>query len=255
MNTTYAKIFQSMYCGSMYGAGMNVFALWGWVLAHKDERGQVEINPQKVADELGGTAEQVQEALVYLTQPDPHSRSKKMEGRRLVKVSEFGFRVVNAEHYRRLGGSRREYWRKWRADHKCGATVAQCGAQPKSTHADAHADADADVKKKRKKKSSSGEFVPPTPSEVDAYAASIGYERPNLGRDFCQRYEASDWCMRDGEKMSNWKLVVQTWRRKDEQNPSGGTESASADEPRAPSAEELAAAGCPITGDSNARPQ
>jgi len=253
MNDQYTKVFPTMYTGSLYGAGMHVFAVWGWTLAHKDEGGKVEINPQKVADELGGTAEQVQEALVYLTQPDPHSRSKKMGGRRLVKVSEFGYRVVNAEHYRRLGGSRREYWRKWRADHKCGATVAQRCAQPKSTHTDADADADADVKKKRRQ--SAGKFVPPTPSEVDAYAASIGYERPNFGRDFCQRYEATDWRMPDGKPMRNWKLVVQTWRRKDEQNPEGSIRSASADEPRTPSAEELAAAGCPIPEDTDARPQ
>jgi hypothetical protein len=73
--------------------------------------------------------------------------------------------------------------------------------------------------KKGRKEEKEGTFVPPTPAQIDEYAASIGYHRPNLGRDFCQKYDVRDWRIKGGEKMENWKLVVQTWRRQDERNP------------------------------------
>jgi hypothetical protein len=75
-------------------------------------------------------------------------------------------------------------------------------------------------------------FVPPTPQEVDTYAASISYQRPNLGRDFCQRYEALDWCHKDGEPMDNWKLTVQGWRRRDEARATGGNGNGKPREPQ-----------------------
>jgi len=74
MNDTYGKVFPTMYTGSMHGAGLNVFALWPWILANKDENGVTEVNPDFVAPQLGCCAQQVQEALDYLTRPDANSR-------------------------------------------------------------------------------------------------------------------------------------------------------------------------------------
>ncbi|MFA6242034.1 MAG: hypothetical protein WC655_13960 [Candidatus Hydrogenedentales bacterium] len=123
---TYAKVFQSMYTGSLYGAGLHVFAVWGWVLAHKDETGYVEVNPVLVAHELGGTAEQVQQAIDFLCAPDPKSRSKEAEGRRLEKIDdELVYKVVNHAKYRERGKDRREYWKNWRAEHKTDRVAQQ----------------------------------------------------------------------------------------------------------------------------------
>jgi len=118
MRENYVKIFQTMYTGSLYGAGMHVFAVWGWILAHKDENGLVEVNPRLAANELGGTVKQVEEAIGYLCAPDPNSRSTEEEGRRLVKVSQFGYRVVNDTKYRDRGGDRTEYWKAYRQRRK-----------------------------------------------------------------------------------------------------------------------------------------
>lgn len=135
---SYAKVFRCMYTGSMYGAGVHVFAVWGWVLAHKDENGHAEINPDLVAHQLGTVAQQVEEALDYLSRPDPKSRSKEHEGRRLIRASQFGYQVVNNDRYRDRGGSRRDYWWKWR-EKKNGATVAQRGAQRRATQTETEA--------------------------------------------------------------------------------------------------------------------
>lgn len=103
MDGSYAKVFRTMFTGSMYGAGLHVFAVWSWILANKDEDGLLEIQPRRVADELGGTVDQVLEAVEYLMRPDPESRSKDEEGRRIVSVGAFTYRVVNHDFYRSKG--------------------------------------------------------------------------------------------------------------------------------------------------------
>ncbi len=161
----YAKVFRTMYTGSMYGAGMHVFAVWGWILAHKDENGIVEVNPELVAHQLGGCATDVSVALQYLCAPDPNSRSKEHEGRRIVQVSQFGYQVVNHDKYRHAGQDRTEYWRNWRKNRDSEAeraTVAQQDAQQRNVarnESATYADAKAKVIKKRKAALFSSEAV------------------------------------------------------------------------------------------------
>ena len=91
----YCKVFPTMYTGSMYGAGIHVFAAWTWILAHKDEEGVLEINPSVVAAELGGTVKEILDALKYLTAEDLNSRSPDNNGKRLIRTGQFSYQVVN----------------------------------------------------------------------------------------------------------------------------------------------------------------
>ena len=115
----YGKAFESQYEGSMYGAGINVFAVWNYVIA-KAHYGTIELNPKLVAAVLGGTVEEVVEAIEFLCAPDPESRSKLEEGRRMVKEGQFQYRVVNWENYQLLKTqeARREYNRVKQAEHR-----------------------------------------------------------------------------------------------------------------------------------------
>jgi hypothetical protein len=137
MSENYVKVFQTMYTGSLYGAGMHVFAVWGWILAHKDESGVVEINPKLVANELGGTDQQVQETVNYLCAPDPNSRSTEEEGRR--------------QKYRDRGQDRTEYWRDYKRKKRGKGVhvstvdnVDNVDMSTDSTHAESEAESDAD---------------------------------------------------------------------------------------------------------------
>lgn len=109
----YGKIFESMFTGSMVGAGSHVFAVWGYVLANTKPDGYVELNPILLAAIIGETREKVQEAIDVLCEPDPDSRNKDEEGRRLVREGQFYYRVVTYHHYRNLRNDeeRREYFR------------------------------------------------------------------------------------------------------------------------------------------------
>ena len=97
----YGKHYESMYEGSMYGAGVAVFAVWGYVISHARE-GVLELNPKRLADTLGGSVEEIVEAIKKLDAPDMESRHKECGGRRLVKEGEFQYRVPSWRYYQEL---------------------------------------------------------------------------------------------------------------------------------------------------------
>lgn len=99
----FGKHFSSMYSGSMVGAGAIVFAVMGYVIAcqkpDKKVGSQVDINPKLLAAILGEDQEEVERAVAYLCSPDPDSTTKKADGRRLIKIGQFSYQVVNGAKY------------------------------------------------------------------------------------------------------------------------------------------------------------
>lgn len=124
----YGRHFESMYEGSMYGAGVAVFAVWGYVISHA-RHGVVELNAKKLADTLGGTVEQIEEAMRFLEQPDRKSRFKEDDGRRLVREGEFQYRLPSWEKYAAIKNEedRREYNRSKQAEHRARVREATKG--------------------------------------------------------------------------------------------------------------------------------
>ncbi len=106
----YGKFFASAFSGSMLGAGPDVFAVWGYVIAHT-VKGTLELNPKLLAVVIGMPEERVDVAIKVLCAPDPNSRSQEESGRRLVHEDAFQYRVVNHGKYRgiRNEDDRREY--------------------------------------------------------------------------------------------------------------------------------------------------
>jgi hypothetical protein len=113
-----------MYEGSMIGAGMNVFAVWNYIIT-KGRAGAIEINPKLLAFTLGGREEDVVAALEFLQKPDPQSRSKEEGGRRIIKDGQFQYRIVNWEHYQRIKNAedKREYNRVKQAEYRAKKVV------------------------------------------------------------------------------------------------------------------------------------
>ena len=102
----YGKHFASMYEGSLYGSGAVVFAVWGYVIAcqvpDREHGSVVTLNARKLADTLGEEVGDVESAIEFLCRPDERSTTKEDEGRRLVKLGEFEYRVVNGAKYRAI---------------------------------------------------------------------------------------------------------------------------------------------------------
>ena len=87
----------------MVGSGAHVFAVMGYVISHQqpdpEYGGIVSLNAITLAATLGESVETVQRAIDYLCSPDPKSTTPDEEGRRLVQVSQFDYRVVNYRKY------------------------------------------------------------------------------------------------------------------------------------------------------------
>lgn len=134
----FGKIFDTMYTGSMVGAGSTVFALMPYAVTHCNADGFVELNPKLIGAIFGEPVEKVEEAIEYLCAPDPDSRSEDEEGRRLVKEGAFLYRLVNHAKYRHLQNAEaqraktrervrkhREKKREEEAKQECNAPVTQ----------------------------------------------------------------------------------------------------------------------------------
>ena len=99
----YGRIFSSMFTGSMVGKGSPVFAVMSYVICHMraDETvgAQVDLNVTLLSVMIGETEEVIQRAIDYLCSPDAQTTSPDEDGRRLVKVGAFAYRVVNGAKY------------------------------------------------------------------------------------------------------------------------------------------------------------
>lgn len=102
----FGKAFASMYDGSLYGAGAIVFAVWGYVIACQEPSrlhgSVVTLNAKKLADTIGEDEESVGKAIEFLCAPDANSTTKEEQGRRLIRLGEFEYRVVNGAKYRAI---------------------------------------------------------------------------------------------------------------------------------------------------------
>lgn len=100
----YGKHYSTMYSGSMFGCGAINFALMGFVLsnfrASKEHGATVELNPRMLAAIFGEPVKEIDKAIAFLCAADSESRTKTEDGRRLVRLGEFEFRVVNGAKYR-----------------------------------------------------------------------------------------------------------------------------------------------------------
>jgi hypothetical protein len=110
----YGKIYESTFSGSMVGSGSVVFSIWAYVIAHTKPDSMVELNPSLLSAVLGESEDKIKEGIKQLCSPDPKSRSKAHEGRRLLPKSEFLFFVPRYKHYHGLRNDeeRRQYFRE-----------------------------------------------------------------------------------------------------------------------------------------------
>ena len=105
MNAAYAKIFESLFDGSLRG-NPDAILVWVNILTHT-RHGIADIHFKKISDETGLIIDDVKAACLFLESPDLDSRSPDEEGRRLIRLDDhrdWGWRVVNARKYRLMGG-------------------------------------------------------------------------------------------------------------------------------------------------------
>ena len=105
--------------------------MMGYVISNqkpgKDLTMEVELNPPLLGFILGESEEDVAKTIEFLCEKDLKSRSREDDGRRLVRLGEFLYRVVNGRKYRDMARSkdRTDYFREYkRARAKCAGKAA-----------------------------------------------------------------------------------------------------------------------------------
>ena len=123
----FTKLFSTLITSTLWQEDDHTRIVWITMLALTDHNGYVAASMPGLAHAARVTHEQCEAALALMVRPDPHSRTKDNEGRRLEEV-DGGWQLLNYEKYRAMGRAedRRGYFaarqRKIRAKAKPGRT-------------------------------------------------------------------------------------------------------------------------------------
>jgi hypothetical protein len=97
----FTKLFSTIVHSTVWREEMHVKVVWVTMLALANRNGIVEVSVPGLADVSRVTVDQCREALIRLASPDPDSRTKEHEGRRIAEC-DGGWQILNYMKYREL---------------------------------------------------------------------------------------------------------------------------------------------------------
>lgn len=145
---SFTKVFSTLLDSTIWTEPHATRVVWITMLAMSDRKGRVSASVPGLARRAGVSREECDAALSTLLGPDPYSRTKDFEGRRIRPI-DGGWQVINYQKYRDMRDEeeRREYQRAWdRANRPVRRRIPTKSdlARQHPTKADADADADAE---------------------------------------------------------------------------------------------------------------
>lgn len=160
----YTPVFDTVFNGTLCGKWPEL-PVWLTLLPLADWQGHIDMTPEAIAARTGWPLNLLLQGIEILCQPDPRSRSKEEDGRRLILIDperQWGWRVVNIQKYRERSrdqnrvadGRHAEKMRKWR-ENKKGKDVTRSDPEvPDETRCDStqtHTQTHTQTKKEEKK--------------------------------------------------------------------------------------------------------
>lgn len=114
MSDTYTKLFSSITESTVWGEPYATRIVWVAMLAMADQAGNVYGSVPGLARRANVSLQEVEVALASFMSPDPYSRTKDEDGRRVEEI-DGGWRLINHAKYRSIRGAdeRREAKRRW----------------------------------------------------------------------------------------------------------------------------------------------
>lgn len=162
--TGYVPLFDSLTKGTLCGKWPDI-GLWPIVLSMADKNGVIDATPTYIAQVTGLEIQDVVACMSRFCEPDPSSRSREHEGRRLVPLDagrDWGWQIVNHGMYREKArlmaqnaaqvadGRNAEKVRRYKERHR--ETPAGHPQTPNDTLSNANANADLREEKKKTKR-------------------------------------------------------------------------------------------------------
>ena len=122
--TGYTPLFSSIVTSSIWNEDSETRVVWITMLALADANGKVEGSISGLAPVARVSLEACEKAINRLMQPDPYSRTKNSEGKRIKEI-DGGWQILNLAKFRQKAKSRAEYLRKWREEKEKNQTQTQ----------------------------------------------------------------------------------------------------------------------------------
>jgi len=135
--TGFTKLFSSIVSSSIWCEDDVTLRVWIALLALSDAHGDVDASIPGLASLCRMPVEDCERAIGILCAPDPHSRSKTKEGRR-IELRHGGFRIINYASYRSRGqdkdGSRAAYMRARRSAGSSAPGITEAKSTPERSN-------------------------------------------------------------------------------------------------------------------------
>jgi len=221
MSYTFTKLFSSITSSTVWMEPAGTRLTWIAMLANCDRNGRVFASVPGLAHLSRVTLEEAQIAIETFLAPDPHSRTKDDEGRRITEI-DGGWQLINHQKYREIRDqesireSKRDYMRRVRAESgnkdSTDSTVDRGG--PKQMQNQSQIQLPEKPKSKEKAVAVRGTRLPrdwvPTPEQLE-YARARGVDGKAEAENF-----RDYWCAKAGQAATktDWDLTWKTWVRR-----------------------------------------
>ena len=213
----YVKLFSSIVTSSMWSEDPPTRVVWVTMLTLKDKFQEVHASLPGLARAANVPLADAEAAIKKFLSPDPYSRTKEHEGRRIEEIPG-GWRILNGEYYRRLMSieERREYKRIKEAERrarlraqnvdKSGQSVTKSGQILAETETEAYTEAEP-----LKTTTNPGWRKRPKDLQMVLDRAAITGCPPAEAERFWHHYESSGWIDKNGNPVVNWQSKLAIW--------------------------------------------
>lgn len=148
----YGKIFEQMYDGSLAYGEWEALVTFQQLIILADADGIVDMTPIAISRRTSIPLDIIEKGIKALMEPDPHSRSKQEDGRRVVCIDPergWGYWLVNYEHYVKLANSAERREQNRLAKQRARAMSADVSTCQQTSAMSAHIDIDRDINKSK----------------------------------------------------------------------------------------------------------
>lgn len=97
----YTPLDETLLRSTLLKEGPVVVATFTLILASRDRYGETDLTPSAVAGLMRITEAEAERAFEVLSSPDPKSRNREHEGRRIIPTEDGRWQIVSSEKYQR----------------------------------------------------------------------------------------------------------------------------------------------------------
>jgi hypothetical protein len=212
----YTPVFDTVFNGTMCGKWPTL-PVWLTMLPLADWRGHIDMTPEAIAARTGWPIPLLLEGILALCEPDPRSRSKDDDGRRLVRLSDerdWGWRVVNIQKYREKAsgagqvadGRNAEKVKRYRDRHR---PTPDDTDRHRMTPLDTNSYSDTDINKEKSKKAAQKRATR-VPEDFTPDLAYAQAQVPDIDAE-AEAAKFRDWEF--AKPKSDWSATWRNWVR------------------------------------------